>query len=78
MSVITIAYYPLGLGLQIGEPMSHSGYSSPTKVLVGIESKMWGGFSQNCGIQPWDLYHPKHLGVNSMITSPPPSMTIFG
>ena len=43
MSVITIAYYPLGLGLQIGEPMSHSGYSSPTKVLVGIESKMWGG-----------------------------------
>ena len=52
MSVITIAYYPLGLGLQTGEPMSHSGYSSPTKVLVGIESKMWGGFSQNCGIQP--------------------------
>ena len=44
MSVITIAYYPLGLGLQIGEPMSHSGYSSPTKVLVGIELKMWGVF----------------------------------
>ena len=44
MSVITIAYYPLGLGLQIGEPMSLSGYSSPTKVLVGIEFKMWGVF----------------------------------
>ena len=78
MSVITIAYYPLGLGLQIGEPMSHSGYSSPTKVLVGIESKMWGGVFPKLWNSTLRPLPSKTLGVNSMITSPPPSMTIFG